>query len=138
MVKLGSIHNFSVDRKFAPKLLTPLLSEALGTDDKQSVGVKPSDKLGPDKPGFNRFPEANLIGDEETLRRGAEEFDNGLELIRVELRVGHIDRVNDVAKSAGQSMMDEKPAKDGGIAKMTRLQFREGINRLLRRRRFAR
>ena len=68
--------------------------------------------LRPNQAGFDGFPEAHFVGNQQLLQGGLDEFEDRDELVGVEVDVRRLHRIHHVGEGAAQFFEGEEGAED--------------------------
>ena len=74
----------------------PLFAKHRGTDHQEALRIDTGAELRPDQAGLDGLAEADLVRNEDAVRRRVEELQYGLELVGKELRVRRVQAVDEV------------------------------------------
>lgn len=88
--------------------------------------IEPAPELGPDEAGFYSLAEADLVSNENTVRRRFQQLDHGLELVSIEIRIGGFHTVYYVGETAGQLDVSQRASQVDRATELARLEHIEG------------
>ena len=84
-MRLTSINQVEAEREFVRHLVTPLEAQRCGRQDEHSLNAPPQQKFAEDESSFDRFTQADVVGDKEIDAWHAQRLEQRHELIVLDL-----------------------------------------------------
>ena len=97
------VENLRFDSEFEAELARPFGAQHGRADDEEPLEVEATAQLGPDESGFDGLAQSDFVGDEDAGGGSREEFDEGFELVGVEIGPGTVHAVDDVGEAAREA-----------------------------------